>query len=88
MLPAYLRHRANVGHAHRLPPAGVIGDGEHDDWNSVHTDAFNGGAERVHIHIALERVHHPRLAPLGDDQIASLGPFDLNIGARRIKVSV
>ena len=47
-----------------------------------------GGSQRVQVHVALEGVDQPRLAALGDHQVARLGAGVLDVGTRGVEVGV
>ena len=44
--------------------------------------------ERLQVHVALEGMDQPRLAALGDHQVARLGARVLDVGARGVEVRV
>ena len=67
--PAHRRDGAHVRHRHRLAAAGVVRHREHAARNPLPAHLGDEGPERVHVHVALERVARLRLAALADHQV-------------------
>jgi hypothetical protein len=64
---------ADVGEAHRLAAAGVVGDGEHHDRHAL-ARLFQQSLEPFEIDVALERVQdRPGRVPRGRHEIDGLG---------------
>ena len=80
-------HAAEVLERDRLPAAGVVRDGDHDERNAVAV-LLERLFEGRKIHVALERVEETRDAPFRDDEVARLGALDLHVRARRVEVVV
>ena len=78
---------AQVRQRHRLPAAGVVGDGHHDERHAIAV-ALEQRLERGEIDVALERMNDGRLTPFRDHQVARLGLLDLDVRARRVEVVV
>ncbi len=79
---------ADICHANRLSAAGIIGDGQHDNRNSVHADFFNGVSQRIQIHIALEWIESARVSAFRYDEVTRLGSSIFNMCAGRIEMGV
>ena len=82
-----LADRADVGHADRLPAAGVVGHRQHHQ-RDVGGPLAEQPFQRADVHVALERVAQGRLKALRDRQVGGLGPGELDIGPCRIEVRV
>ena len=66
MMPADLPDGLNVRHRDRLPTAGVVGDGQHDQRNLRPPFRGNQPVQRVNIHVALEGETGLRVSRLGE----------------------
>ena len=83
-----LARGAHVGHAHRLAAARVVGDGQHDAGDTLAAETLDRVFERNQVHVALEGMDQPRLAALGDHQVARLGARVLDMGPRGVEMGV
>ena len=80
--------RLDVGHGDRLPAAGVIGDGEHDQRNACRAFGGDQGFQRAHVHVALEIQARLRVGGFGNGQIHGARAGEFDIGAGGIEVGV
>ncbi len=78
---------AQVLQRHGLPAARVVGDGDHHQRHAIAV-FVERPLERSQVDVALEGMHQRRHAAFGDHEVARLGAFDLDVGARRIEVVV
>ena len=81
-------HLAHIFHGDRLAPAGVVGDGEHDQRNVIAADALNESFESSNVHVAFERMIDRRLPAFGDDEIDRLRADEFHVGAGGVEVGV
>jgi len=88
MLMADRAGRADVGHAHRLAAARVVGHGHHHRRNARGTDLRDRAAQGVEVDVALERMDQPGLPAFGDHQVAGLRAAILHVCARGVEVRV
>ena len=80
--------RPNVRHAHRLAAAGIVGHCHHHGRDAGSTNLLDRRAQRIHIHVALERIVQFRILRLDAGQIARLRTLPLDVRARGIEVRV
>ncbi len=76
-----------IGQAHRLATAGIVGDGD-EHHRHVPGMLTEKGIQRSHVHIALERVQTGRVTTFGDHQIHGFGTAVFDIGAGGVEMSV
>ncbi len=81
-------HLAHVGKRDRLPAAGVVGDGEHDERDAVGAVLGERLTEAVDVHVALEGVVRVHVGELGRGEVERDGSAELDVGARRVEVAV
>ena len=72
---------------HRLAPAGVVGDRHHHERHAIAV-GIEQTFEAGQVDVALERVHDRGLPAFRHHEVARLGPFDLDVRARRVEVIV
>ena len=87
-LSADLGDLVHVGERDRLPAAGVVGDGDHDERDALGAVLGERLAQGVDIHVALERVVRVHVRELGRGQVERERPSELDVGAGRVEVAV
>ncbi len=78
---------SNVGHRYRLPAAGVVRDGHHDQWDLVALfgdQLFQGFS----VDIAFERVRRRQIGSLPARKVKRCRAVIFDICTRRIEVCV
>ena len=87
MLVAHLADRAQVRERDWLAAARVVGHGDEDDGHAA-ASLVEEAVERVHVHVALERMDRRRVAALLDHEIDRLGAGGLDVRPGRVEVGV
>ena len=80
-------HGAQVLERDGLPAAGVVRDRDEHDGNIVAT-LREQPLERLHVHVALERVLVRGVAALRDHEVDRLGAGELDVGPGRVEMGV
>ena len=79
---------ADVFHGDGLASAGVVGDGKHDQRNSLAAYALDQCFKRGNVHVAFEGMRRGGVLPFFDDQIDGFGADEFDVGARGVEVRV
>ena len=80
-------HGAQVLERDGLPAARVVRDRDEHDGNIVAT-LREQPLERLHVHVALERVLVRGVAALRDHEVDRLGAGELDVGPGRVEMGV
>ena len=88
MLAANRADGASVLHRDRLPAAGVVGDGQHDQRNAFAANARDQFSSAATSMLPFEGKPRRRLTGFGNRQIDGFGADEFDVGARGVEVRV
>ena len=86
--PTDLGHGADVGQAHRLAAARVVGHGQHRHRHRFPAVGGQKAVQAVEVDVALERVQHVGVTPLTDHQVHRLSTVHLDVCPGGVEVVV
>ena len=81
-------HGTQVLERDRLPAPGVVRDRDHHDRHVLGAPLRDEAVERLHVHVALERMLRRGVVALGDDEVDRLGARELDVRPGGVEMRV